>query len=45
MIDDIISLPQRIERPRKDDQKILNGIFWVLCSGAKWQDVPNSYAP
>lgn len=22
---------------------MLNGLFWVLCSGAKWRDLPESY--
>jgi transposase len=26
--------------PRVDDRRILNGIFWVLCSGAPWRDLP-----
>lgn len=32
-------------RPRRDDRTILNGIFWVLCSGAAWRDVPERYGP
>ncbi|BBM05144.1 hypothetical protein HAALTHF_02910n [Vreelandella aquamarina] len=24
---------------------MLNGIFWVLCSGAKWRDLPERYGP
>lgn len=45
LIEDIVSPPQCMGRPRKDDRKILNGIFWVLCSGAKWRDVPERYGP
>ena len=26
--------------PRVDDRRVLNGIFWVLRSGAPWRDVP-----
>jgi len=26
--------------PRVDDRRILNGIFWVLRSGAPWRDLP-----
>lgn len=29
--------------PRADDHKTLNGIFWKLCSGAPWRDVPTRY--
>jgi Putative transposase of IS4/5 family (DUF4096) len=31
--------------PRVDDRRILNGIFWVLRSGAPWRDLPHSYGP
>jgi transposase len=31
--------------PRVDDRRILNGIFWVLRSGAPWRDVPENYGP
>ncbi len=31
--------------PRIDDRRVLNGIFWVLRSGAPWRDLPESYGP
>jgi transposase len=31
--------------PRVDDRRILNGIFWVLRSGAPWRDLPDGYGP
>ena len=31
--------------PRVDDRRVLNGIFWVLRSGAPWRDLPVSYGP
>ena len=31
--------------PRVDDRRILNGIFWVLRSGAPWRDVPECFGP
>jgi len=31
--------------PRVDDRRVLNGIFWVLRSGAPWRDVPALYGP
>jgi len=27
---------------RVDDRRILNGIFWVLRSGAPWRDLPDT---
>jgi transposase len=31
--------------PRVDDRRVLNGIFWVLRSGAPWRDLPEAYGP
>jgi transposase len=31
--------------PRVNDRRVLNGIFWVLSSGARWLDLPVSYGP
>jgi transposase len=30
-------------RPWRDDREVLNGILWVLRTGAPWQDVPDRY--
>lgn len=32
-------------RPWQDHRRILNGIFWVLRTGAPWRDVPERYGP
>jgi transposase len=31
--------------PRVDDRRVLNGIFWVLRSGAPRRDLPERYGP
>ena len=31
--------------PRMNDRRVLNGIFWVLRSGAPWRDLPGSFGP
>src|SRR4029077_19348809 len=31
--------------PRVDDRRVLNGIFWVLRSGAPWCDLPIAFGP
>lgn len=31
--------------PRVDDRRVLNGIIWVLRSGAPWRDLPERYGP
>ncbi|WP_296267041.1 IS5 family transposase [Pseudomonas sp. UBA6562] len=45
MIEAIVSPPQRMGRPRRDDRQMLNGSFWILCSGAKWRDLPERFGP
>jgi transposase len=30
---------------RVNDRGVLNGIFWVLRSGAPWHDLPEIYGP
>jgi transposase len=32
-------------RPRVNDRDILNGILWILRTGARWQDLPERYPP
>ena len=32
-------------RRRGDDRKILNGIFYILRTGAPWRDLPERYGP
>ena len=42
----IVPLLPRIERidgrgrPRIEDRAVLNGIFWILRTGAPWADLP-----
>ena len=32
-------------RPRKPDRDVLNGILWVLRTGAQWKEMPDKYPP
>lgn len=32
-------------RPRRQDREILNGVLWVLRTGAAWHDLPDRYPP
>ncbi len=32
-------------RPCKESRAMLNGIFWILRSGAPWRDIPERYGP
>ena len=32
-------------RPWKDHRNAVNGLFWILNSGAPWRDLPERYGP
>jgi len=32
-------------RPRVKDREILNGILWIMRTGASWRDLPDRYPP
>ena len=41
-------LPKRLKRPKggrppQDDRKVLEGILWILRSGARWCDLPDEF--
>jgi transposase len=40
-------LPKRKKtgRPPSDDRRIVNGILWILRTGAPWRDLPERYGP
>lgn len=41
-------LPQREERrgrPWRSNCEVLNGILWILPSGARWKDLPDRFPP
>src|SRR5215212_8932753 len=35
----------RTGRPNGDHRRVLNGILWVLRTGAPWRDLPRRYGP
>jgi transposase len=35
----------RTGRPASDRRLMLNGIFWILCTGAPWRDLPERFGP
>ncbi len=32
-------------RPRRPDREVLDGILWVLKTGAQWNELPSKYPP
>ncbi|MNO00146.1 hypothetical protein D3C81_2199650 [compost metagenome] len=45
LVADLFMERRRNGRPRADDRLMLNGILWVLCSGAAWCDMPEYFGP
>lgn len=45
VVADLFATNQRTGRPRVDDRLMLNGVLWVLCSGAAWRDMPERFGP
>ena len=34
-----------VGRPSTPSRDILNGVFWILKTGARWKDLPRDYPP
>lgn len=49
IIDPLIpKLPRRADqrgRPWRDSREVMNGILWILRSGARWKDLPDRFPP
>jgi transposase len=39
------SRPGKRGRPARDSRDVLNGILWILRTGAPWKDLPDRYPP
>lgn len=42
---DLFPERQGAGRPPRDPRQMLNGVMWILRSGAPWRDVPRRYGP
>ena len=49
VIGPLIPEPPRREdgrgRPWKDTREVMDGVLWILRSGARWQDLPDRFPP
>jgi len=45
LIADIFPPPARTGRPQRDRREIVDGILWVLRTGAPWRDLPEEFGP
>jgi transposase len=43
LIADIFGEPFSTGRPRADRRTVVDGIFWILRTGAPWRDLPERY--
>ena len=46
LIEPLIEEPRRADgrgRPRRPAREVLNGILWILRTGAPWKDLPDRY--
>lgn len=39
------NMRKKTGRPQADNRKLLNGILWILRTGAPWRDLPEYYGP
>ena len=37
--------PKKTGRPQADNRKLLNGVLWIMHTGAPWRDPPEYYGP
>jgi len=44
-LEPLLPQPHRTGRPAHDHRTMLNGILWIVRSGAPWRDLPTDYGP
>jgi transposase len=44
VIEPLLPMDRRGPKPQ-NNRRVLNGIFWVLRTGAPWRDLPERYGP
>jgi len=45
LIPEGLSGPGRKGRPRRNNRDVVDGILWILRTGAPWKDLPDRYPP
>jgi transposase len=45
LISDPVRQADGRDRPWRDSRDVLNGLLWVLRTGALWRDLPERYPP
>jgi transposase len=48
ILEPLLQFPRRADgrgRPPADTQAVLNGVLWILRTGAQWRELPEKYPP
>lgn len=45
LIPNVEHISGQVGRPFRNPRDVLNGILWILRTGAQWQDIPDKYPP
>ena len=45
LIGDLFAPRKRIGRPPRDRRLMMDGILWILRTGAPWRDLPDDFGP
>ncbi|WP_442963488.1 transposase [Pseudomonas sp. 3JA] len=45
VVSDLFIEPHGRGRPSLSDRLMIDGVLWVLCSGAAWLDMPERFGP
>src|SRR5438034_5046924 len=48
VLEPLLRFPQRADRrgrPPADTREVLNGVLWILRTGAQWRELPSMYPP
>jgi len=45
LIGDVFPEPAATGRPPRDKRQVVNGILWILRTGAPWRDLPEEFGP
>ena len=45
LIADIFPEPKPTGRPPRDPREVVDGILWILRTGAPWRDLPDEFGP